>query len=305
MTSTVNVTGGPAVTAGATATFDGGGAAVLLDSGLSLSDPSSGTLASATVSVGTGFLSGDTLHFTNQNGITGSYNTATGVLTLSGTASLVSYQTALESITYSFNPANGDPTAGGGDVSRTINWSVNDGSASSPTVTSTLTVVHEPPVVTAGAAISYGVGGPPGILDAPLTATDPDSAGNLSCATVSIGAGFAVGNDTLNFTNQNGITGSYNSVTGVLTLSGTASVANYQTALESISFTSTTSTPGSRTIHWAVNDGISSSSDVTSTVNVTVGPVLTAGATASFAGGGSAVALDGSLTVTDPAERDD
>ncbi len=38
---------------------------------------SGGNLAGATVSVGTGFQSGDTLNFTNQNGITGSYNTAT------------------------------------------------------------------------------------------------------------------------------------------------------------------------------------------------------------------------------------
>ena len=42
-----------------------------------------------------------------------------------------------------------------------------------------------------------------------LTVSDVDSGGNLTGATVTIGAGFIAG-DTLNFTNQNGITGSYN-----------------------------------------------------------------------------------------------
>ena len=63
--------------------------------------------------IGTGLTAGDTLNFTNQSGITGSYDSATGTLTLTGTASLANYQTALDSITYSFSPANGDPTAGG------------------------------------------------------------------------------------------------------------------------------------------------------------------------------------------------
>ena len=35
----------------------------------------------------------------------------------------------------------------------------------------------------------------------------------------------------LGFVNQNGITGSYNAATGVLTLTGTATVAQYQAAL--------------------------------------------------------------------------
>ncbi len=45
--------------------------------------------------------------------------------------------------------------------------------------------------------------------------------------------------DTLNFTNQNGITGNY--AGGVLTLTGNATPAQYQTALHSVTF-STTST---------------------------------------------------------------
>ncbi len=45
----------------------------------------------------------DNLHFTNQNGITGTFDKATGVLSLKGTASTAAYQTAVRSITYTNN----------------------------------------------------------------------------------------------------------------------------------------------------------------------------------------------------------
>jgi hypothetical protein len=50
-------------------------------------------------------------------------------LTLTGSATLAHYQTALDSVGYSSTAA--DPTAGGGDPTRTISWQVDDGFASS------------------------------------------------------------------------------------------------------------------------------------------------------------------------------
>ena len=101
----------PAVTAGTTATFDGGGSPVQIDPSLAVSDPdSSDMLTGATVQISGGFIAGDTLNFTNQNGITEA-SFSNGELTLTGNATAAQYQSALESITYSFNPANGDPTS--------------------------------------------------------------------------------------------------------------------------------------------------------------------------------------------------
>ena len=51
-------------------------------------------------------------------------------------------------------------------------------------------------------------------------------------ATVSIGAGFHAGDALSVGSPQAGVTSGYNAVTGVLTLSGTASLAAYQAALE-------------------------------------------------------------------------
>ncbi len=133
------------IVAGATATFTGGGAPVTLDGALTVTDTKSTTLASATVSISSGLLPGDTLNFTNQNGISGSYNTATGVLTLSGSASVANYQSALNSITYSFSPSNGDPTGGGSDTNRTISWAANDGTFTGPVATSTLDTINSGP----------------------------------------------------------------------------------------------------------------------------------------------------------------
>jgi microcystin-dependent protein len=123
-----------AVTAGATATFNGGGAAQPLDPGLTVTDASSTTLVSAAVRI-LGFTSGDTLNFTDTAHITGSYNANIGVLTLSGTDTVADYQAALRSITYSFS-GSGDPTIGGADPSRVITWAVSDGSTTNETPSS-------------------------------------------------------------------------------------------------------------------------------------------------------------------------
>ena len=74
-TITINSASPPPVlgAAGATATYMEGGAAQSLDSSITVSDPSSANLVGATVSVGAGFLPGDTLSFTNPGGITGAY----------------------------------------------------------------------------------------------------------------------------------------------------------------------------------------------------------------------------------------
>ena len=90
------------------------------------------------------------------------------MLTLTGTSTVADYQTALDSITYSFTPTNGDPTGGGSDTTRTIAWTVSDGSTSngtSNTGTSTLDTVHVAPVVTAGGTVTFTGGGSPVTLD--------------------------------------------------------------------------------------------------------------------------------------------
>jgi len=283
---------GPVVGAGASATFTGGGLPVPLDPGLTVIDLDSPTLVSATVVADSGSQLGDTLNFINQNGITGSFNISSGVLTLTGTASVPDYEEALESVTYSFSPSNGDPTGGGLHTSRVIDWNVDDGTTLSPTATSDLTTVHAPPTVSANGTASFTSGGSAAVLDPGLTVADADSSDELSGAIVRVDSGYEIG-DTLNFVNQNGITGSFNSSSGVLTLTGAASVPDYEEALESVTYSF--SPPGddptdggsdtTRTIDWSVNDGVDSSTIRTSTLDVmpqSIAPAVTSGAQVAF-----------------------
>ena len=287
--------------AGNTVSYTEGGAAATLDAGLTVSDPSSSTLSGATVSIASGFLSGDALNFANQNGISGSYNASTGVLTLTGTATLAQYQTALESV--SFNSTSLNPTNYGADLNRTINWQVSAGAAQSAVVSSSLSIVgvDQAPILTgAGNTTTYAPGGAAVVIDNALAVSDPDNL-QLASATVTISGNFQTG-DTLSFTNQNGIVGSYSSATGVLTLTGTATLAQYQAALDAATFSTTSASTASRTISWQVSDGTLKSAAATSTVNVTtVSPTLGgAGNTVSYTEGGAAATLDAGLTVSDP-----
>ena len=161
------------------------------------------------------------------------------MLTLSGAASLAAYKTELDSVAYA--------SANATTSSRTITWSVNDGVNASAPATSHVSVSRLPPVVTAGASVSYVAGANPVALDAGLTVADA-AAVSLSAASVSISAGFVQG-DTLSVGSpQTGVASQYNAATGVLTLSGAASLAAYETELDSIAYASANATTSSRTI---------------------------------------------------------
>ncbi|GAA4393135.1 Ig-like domain-containing protein [Hymenobacter koreensis] len=119
---------------------------------------------------------------------------------------------------------------------------------------------------------SYTEGGSAVLLTSLLTVGYSDnSATNLTGGTVSIG-GYVSGQDVLSFTNQNGIVGSFSPVSGVLTLSGTASQAAYQAALRSVRYSNsntTTATGGTRVITFQVYTGGALSSAASRNLTVT------------------------------------
>ena len=299
----------PAITASGTVSFTGGGSAVALDTKISITAPDSGGfLTGATVAIGTGFTSGDILNFGSQNGITGLYDSSTGTLTLSGTATTIDYRDALNSVTYGFSPGDGDPTAGARiPAGSSIGWSTTASRSATPAAACWTRRTSRRPSRRAVPSASPAVARP-WRWTAAIVVTDPDSGGDLTGATISIGRGFATG-DTLNFDAQDGIVGVYGNLTGILTLSGTASTANYESALASITYSFSPNggdpTAGredtSRAIHWTINDGVAVSNVGTVALDIVhAAPTVTAGATVSFTGGGSVVALDSGIVVTDP-----
>src|SRR5262249_44978306 len=137
--------------------------AQLISPALTLSDGESTVITSATVSISSNYTSGeDLLSFTAANGISGSFNSATGTLTLTGTATLANYQAALDSVTYT--DTSGNPTP----VGRTISFAASDGVTTSAAATrlvqpqgdlaTQLVVTMEPPtVVTANTSFGLSV----------------------------------------------------------------------------------------------------------------------------------------------------
>ncbi len=121
----------------ATLIYAEGQAAAQITNTITVSDADNTTLMGGTVKVSVNYNAAqDRLVFTNQNGITGSFSTSTGILTLTGMASLANYQAALRSVQYQ-NIDAADASA----LQRTIAFSVTDASAvGSNTVTRTITI---------------------------------------------------------------------------------------------------------------------------------------------------------------------
>ena len=88
---------------GTTGTFTLGGTAVAVDPGVTVAFYGA-DLSGATRDHHRNSQPGDTLHFTNQNGISGSYSG--GLLTLNGSATPAQYQAALQSVTFSTTGTN-------------------------------------------------------------------------------------------------------------------------------------------------------------------------------------------------------
>ncbi|ALK89388.1 Ig-like domain-containing protein [Limnohabitans sp. 63ED37-2] len=200
--------------------------------------------------------------------ITGS---GTNTVTLTGTKAAIN---ATLATTVSFAPTAN--FSGSAQLTMTTNdGSLGDAKTDTDTITITVNSVNDAPVVvTSATARSYTENAAGVAANDTLTLSDADSA-NLTGATVQITSGRTTG-DVLSFTNANGITGSFDAASGKLTLSGTATVAQYQAALQSVTYSSTsdnpTATSGSRTLSWQVNDGQSANnaSNVgTSTINLT------------------------------------
>jgi hypothetical protein len=191
-------------------------------------------------------IAGDTLSFTTQNGITGIF--ASGVLTLSGTATLAQYEAALRSVGFS-NATNDAP-----GTSRSVEFKLTTPVASNTTTKAiAITQVNDAPSTDPTDAADSALEQVATAVDAGIVVSDPDSA-SLTGATVQITGNFQSGQDTLQFTTQNGITGNFTA--GTLTLTGTATVAQYQTALRSVTYTNTSDTPSTltRTLTFRVTD---------------------------------------------------
>ncbi len=252
----------------------GGVQAAAVDGGLTLSDIDNATLAKATVSITSGFAAGqDVLAFRNTDAtafgnIAGSYDAATGVLTMTSSgssATVAQFQAALRAVTYK-NTAT-SPTIG----TRTLSMVADDGTNPSLAATRTVEVaaVNQAPVVTTSVGTTPAPEQTTVMVDAGISLSDADST-TLRSATMSITGGFEVDTDNLFFDNTDSakfgnIFPTYDWDTGVLTLDSwdsSATVAQFQAALRAVTYTAYSDAPSTatRTISVAVEDSAGATS---------------------------------------------
>ncbi|KXW74931.1 hypothetical protein JL15_25215, partial [Mycolicibacterium phlei DSM 43071] len=216
---------------------------------ISVADPDSSVLTGATVAIGLGATSGDTLHFVNTDKIKGVWDADSYTLTLTGYASAAEYQAALQSITFTASSVS--------TVVRTINFVATDGTFTGVPAVTTVSVLPPlvgPVIVALPMAPSYTLGRDPAAVgDAVLSLIDLDSS-TLSGATVRLGAGATEG-DTLLFTDTDNIKGTWDASSYTLTLTGNATVEEYEAALQSVTFTATQLGLVGRTVTFTATDG--------------------------------------------------
>lgn len=204
---------------------------VVINPGIVVSDSDSANMFKAQVSISSGFKSGDLLGFTNQNGISGQYKATTGELTLTGTASKAAYQAALRTVTYQSSSTTVD--------TRTISFIVNDATNNSNVVTRQLTLVP----------LNHLLGGESEELLClnqvnqqtifPQLTIAGGTTVTLQNAKVTI-TNFVAGEESLVFTNLgNGVSGNFNSATGILTLTGPASANAFKATLLTVKYRNT------------------------------------------------------------------
>ncbi|RKZ84005.1 MAG: hypothetical protein DRQ39_08835, partial [Gammaproteobacteria bacterium] len=138
-------------------------------------------------------------------------------------------------------------------------------------------------------------------IDPILTITDVDDT-MLESAQVQFGNGFKKGHDRLRFVDQSGITGTYNNKNGTLTLTGTAIVAQYETALRSVQYEDiNTAQPaqGILLVHFSVFDGTDTSIVDTRVIEIVSDMPPRAGDDYATVAEGNAVTIDLAANDTD------
>ena len=112
------------------------------------------------------------------------------------------------------------------------------------------------------------------VIDSDITLTDTDSS-NMSSAKIQITGNYQSAQDMLSIATEYslpiGVTATWDGLTGRLTLTGSSTIANYDTMLEHVTYTNSSDDPNTdpRAVSWTVNDGTANSATQTSTITVT------------------------------------
>ena len=197
-----------------------------------------------------------------------------------------------------------------GNDSFTFITTANAVSSTAALVSLNVAAIDYPPVVTTSNGITSSNELTAIAIDPSVTVTDVDNT-TLASSSISITANFNPGQDTLAFTSNNStmgnVSGSYNTLSGALTLASSGSTATlnqWQNALRSVTYVDTSYTPNTanRTISFVANDGTYSSNAANKIVSISAvnfPPTATPQSVTTFLGTPAIITLSGS----DPAGK--
>ena len=197
-----------------------------------------------------------------------------------------------------------------GNDSFTFITTANAVSSTAALVSLNVAAIDYPPVVTTSNGITSSNELTAIAIDPSVTVTDVDNT-TLASSSISITANFNPGQDTLAFTSNNStmgnVSGSYNTLSGALTLASSGSTATlnqWQNALRSVTYVDTSYTPNTanRTISFVANDGTYSSNAAKKIVSISAvnfPPTATPQSVTTFLGTPAIITLSGS----DPAGK--
>ncbi len=266
----------------AAAFVEDGGPVAIADVDATLTDADDANLQSLTVTI-TNLLDGaaESLNAnTSGTSISASYDSVTGILSLTGTDTVAHYQQVLRSVTYNNISDTPDETA------RVIQFVANDGMDDSNVATATVSVTaaNDAPVLDLDADDSSGQAGadyavafieglgPVNVTDSDATLIDVDDASLVSITVTHTNRLDPPSKESLSAdTSGTSLTAIWDSGTDTLTISGAGSVADYETVLRRVQYDNTSNNPDStdRVLTFEAFDGTDTSNIGTTTISFT------------------------------------
>jgi hypothetical protein len=271
---------------------------------INLTDVDNTLIDSAKVIVTSNYdLSEDSLGFTDTANITSNWDLGTGTLTLSGKTTLEDYETALRSVTYS-NTNQISPNT----TIRQVDFKVFDWNDSSNVQTRSINIinVNTSPIlsgVTGGVEL-FIEGDPPSSFNINTTITNVDDS-TVEGAKIKIINNYFKVEDVLSFNDTENISSYFDIELGELTLTGTASIEEYQTALNNVLYQNKSANPIEilRTVSFTVYNGIVASNTEIRDFNVSTtnsGPLLSNIETTNLIYSNSQERITNTIKVNDP-----
>jgi len=198
------------------------------------------------------------------------YDSGTGILSLTGSDTVAHYEQVLRTITYNNDAQDPDTT------DRIVTFIANDGTDDSIVATTTVTMDLDADDSSGSSGADFDTsftedGGAVAIADVDASLSDIDNV-NLVSLTVTITNQLDGADETLaaDLTGTS-IGAAYDSGTGILSLTGADTVANYQQVLRTITYDNAAQDPDTtdRAITFVANDGTDDSNVGTTTVTLT------------------------------------